>query len=98
MTIVERWYEKFGRALDLLRGRSQAYKLTFGKPDANRVLVDLARFCRANASTFHPDPRVAAALDGRREVWLRIQNHLRLTPEQLLNIYSRADMPPEQEN
>jgi len=37
-----------------------------------RVLADLARFCRANESTFHADPRTHALLEGRREVWLRI--------------------------
>ena len=89
-TMVERWYEKFGKTLDFLRGRSQSYKLTFGNPAGDRVLVDLAKFCRANDTTFHADPRVAAHLDGRREVWLRIQNHLRLNPEQLLSIYAQG--------
>lgn len=48
------------------------------------VLVDLAEFCRANESCFHQDPRVHAALEGRREVWLRIQEHVHLTPAQLM--------------
>ena len=88
MTVVEQWYAKFGKTLDFLRGRSQSYKLTFGNPTGNRVLADLAKFCRANDTTFHADPRIAAHLDGRREVWLRIQNHLRLNPEQLMSIYA----------
>ncbi len=48
------------------------------------VLLDLAEFCRANESCFHEDPRMHAALEGRREVWLRIQEHIHLTPAQLM--------------
>ena len=64
---------------DLLIRRHQDYVQTFKGPVPDRVLADLARFCRANESTFHPDPRVHAVLEGRREVWLRIQKYLRLT-------------------
>ena len=64
---------------DLLVLRHQDYARTFDGPVAERVLADLARFCRAGESTFHPDPRVHAVLEGRREVWLRIQKYLRLT-------------------
>ena len=99
MTVVEQWYAKFGKTLDFLRGRSQSYKLTFGNPTGNRVLADLAKFCRANDTTFHADPRIAANLDGRREVWLRIQNHLRLNPEQLMSLYAGgASSPTENDN
>lgn len=68
-----------------LRDRSIAYQITFNKESrhANAVLKDLARFCRAADTTFHTDPRVHAILEGRREVWLRIQNHLNLTPEEI---------------
>lgn len=63
--------------------RQQQYKQTFKGPVAEEVLKDLARFCRANTSTFHEDARLHAMAEGRREVWLRIQNHLRLTPDEL---------------
>ncbi len=43
-------------------------------------------FCAANVSTYHIDSREHARLEGRREVWLRIQQILLLTPEQLLKI------------
>lgn len=72
-----------------LFARQADYQQTFtGEPQA-RTLADLAAFCRANQSTFHPNPHVAARLDGRREVWLRIQDHLRLSPEQLWDLYSK---------
>lgn len=48
------------------------------------VLIDLQEFCRANESCFHQDPYVHAALEGRREVWIRIQEHIHLTPAQLM--------------
>lgn len=68
-----------------LEGRAGSYRRVFmpADQDAQDVLADLAKFCRAHESTGHVDSHVAARLDGRREVWLRIQNHLRLTDDQL---------------
>ena len=70
--------------------RRTAYVVTFDGPMGQEVLEDLARFCRAGKSTFHPDPHLAAKLDGRREVWLRIQNNLRLSDEQLWALHAPA--------
>lgn len=67
-----------------LASRRRAYQVTFGNEAAKTVLEDLAGFCRANESCVVPgDDRATAVLEGRREVWLRIQEHLRLTEEQL---------------
>lgn len=68
---------------DLIVSRRQAYRALFRGPHRDKVLEDLAMFCRAHESTFHEDTRLAANLDGRREVWLRIVNHLRLSDEDL---------------
>lgn len=73
---------------EFLRTRKRNYQLAFGQPAGQEVLIDLAKFCRADRSTFHADPRSHALLEGRREVWLRIQQHLNLTPEQLTALYS----------
>jgi len=72
----------------LLSFRKQAYAITFNKESvhAQRVIKDLAKFCRANSTTFHPDPRMHAVLEGRRETFLRIQQFIQLTPEELLKI------------
>ncbi len=80
------------KARALLTSRKRAYETTFNfeRIDGKAVLKDLAEFCRANKSTFSPDPRVHAVLEGRREVWLRIQKYLNLTPEQLWEL-SRKD-------
>ena len=97
MTMIERWYEKFGKALDFLRLRRQSYMLTFGNDHGKRVLADLAKFCRANETTFHTDPRMHAELEGRREVWLRIMNHLNYGPEKLLEIYNQGVTRPSED-
>lgn len=67
--------------------RQYAYRVTFKGPLAEEVLIDLARFCRANQSTFHENDRAHAMAEGRREVWLRIQQHLNLKPEDLWKLY-----------
>jgi hypothetical protein len=77
------------KAKQWLRHRASAYRATFNteERDTQVVLADLAKFCRADRSTFHPDPHVAARLDGRREVWLRLTQHLNLTTDQLYALY-----------
>lgn len=76
--------------------QARSYNLTFqrNQPANLEVLDDLARFCRANETTAYfdakthvYDPYMSAKLDGRREVWLRIQQRIHLTPEQLAQLY-----------
>ena len=74
--------------LEFLRHRRGAYVSGFTAPGCDILLEDLAKFCRANQSCFDPDPRIHAALEGRREVWLRIQQHLNLKPSELLALYN----------
>jgi len=71
------------RVKDFLFSRQQAYRSVFDGPKGDIVTADLARFCRAVESTGHPDPHMAARLDGRREVFLRIQQHLQLSQDDL---------------
>jgi hypothetical protein len=76
--------------------RAIAYGRTFGgekNPLAEIILEDLAKFCRANETTFHPDARVSAVLEGRREVWLRVQEFMTLNAEQLLEKYTKNPTP-----
>lgn len=74
-------------ARDVLARRREAYVQTFSGPVAQKVLADLARFCRASESTFHADPRVHAVAEGRREVWLRITKYLNLSTQELMEFY-----------
>lgn len=80
----------FRETLNFLVNRKRSYQLVFRSPAGREVLRDLAKFCRANQSTFHADARAAAALDGRREVYLRILQHLKLTPEELYDTFGGA--------
>lgn len=77
--------------MDVLRNRKRAYQQVFIQNIASEsVLADLARFCRAGKSTFDPDPRVHALIEGRREVWQRIADHLNCTEDELYNIFVRG--------
>jgi hypothetical protein len=79
--------EAWRRVLSFLQGRKRAYQLAFGSPAGEAVLLDLAKFCRAHETCFDPDPRIHAVLEGRREVWLRIQQHMNLSVNQLAALY-----------
>lgn len=81
------------RVQDYLSRRRNAYCKVFLNldgltPFGEIVLEDLAKFCRAHESTFNMDARAHAVAEGRREVWLRIQKHLRLSDEQLWSLYN----------
>lgn len=67
--------------------RRYSYRLTFEGIHGKRVLRDLAKFCRAHETTFHEDPRIHAVMEGRREVWLRIQGNLHLDDDALWDLY-----------
>jgi hypothetical protein len=86
---------KSEQAKEFLLHRTRAYRRIFLEhgDDTHLVLSDLAKFCRAHESTFHPDPHVAARLDGRREAFLRISQHLNLTNEQLWLLFTTSPMP-----
>ncbi len=77
--------------------RSIAYGIIFDdkSPFTKTVLEDLAEFCRASESCFHPDPRVHAVLEGRRECWLRIKEFLTLNAEQLVEKYTKTPQTPQ---
>lgn len=72
--------------LAAIRGKRAAYQATFlNSPTGRIVLEDLARLCRAHESTYHPEH--SQRLDGRREVWLHIQQYLRLSDEDLWKLF-----------
>lgn len=66
--------------------RKLAYAKVFGNfadPDVAFVLEDLAFFARAHRTAMHPDARMHALIEGRREVYYRIVDYARL-PTDLL--------------
>lgn len=67
--------------------RKTAYQKTFNNPEGRKVLADLRRFCRATQPTADVNNVQATyLLEGRREVWCRIQAHLQLTDEEVYNL------------
>lgn len=90
--MIREIYDRLRMALET---RRHAYSRTFAgergsSPDI--VIRDLAKFCRAHASTFSPDQRIHAVMEGRREVWLRIQQHMNMTPDELWQLYDGRDV------
>jgi hypothetical protein len=76
----------------IVAGLKEAYLEFKGSPAGNLVLSDLARFCRATSTTWSDDARHHARLEGRREVWLRITEHMHLTTEQLQALYDQRNI------
>lgn len=76
--------------LEAFREMRKAFQLAFCNPAGNLVLQKLAPFCRANESCAVPgDTDRTMLLEGRREVWLLIQNYLNLEPAELIALYQR---------
>ncbi len=82
--------QQLASTVDRLELRKREY---MGIPQG--VLDDLRGFCRADRSCFDPDPRIHAVMEGRREVWLRIQQHIDLEVNHLLRLYSAGRLSTE---
>jgi hypothetical protein len=77
-------------ALQIFTDCKRAYQLAFGTVAGQAVLADLTPFCRAKETCVVPGDRDRTyVLEGRREVYLRIREYLELTPEQLVERYTR---------
>ena len=95
-----------GEFLDLIRGAKRDYLFCFGSPAGRHVLADLAKFCRATQTCIVTpgggDVRIpidkdrTLVLEGRREVWLHIQQYLNLTSEELHHIYNPYQVSEEE--
>jgi hypothetical protein len=95
----------FRKIAELIFRRRNAYRAIFlpgGQVGvaANIVLSDLKQFCRADRSTMvvsmvsqRIDPVASAILEGRREVWLRIMNHLHISDADLFGINDPEGQP-----
>lgn len=84
-------HEQIARATSILRERKTAYSRVFRDGNASLddikvVVEDLSRFCRKTRSTFHPNVQMAARLDGRREVILRVFEYLDLSTDELVQL------------
>lgn len=81
--------DSLAKLQSLFARKTFAYNQVFDRKNqyTREVLMDLARFCRAHDSTFNKDDRLHAALEGRREVYLRIQEFLNLSPDEILELH-----------
>ena len=69
--------------LNFLTERKRAYQMAFKSVAGEAVMKDLTRFCRAKITTAGDE-----LLEGRRQVFLRIQQHLELDVDQLFKLYA----------
>lgn len=77
-------------ALEYFSEWKVAYQLAFGNARETPAFADLAMFCRERQTCVVPGDREQSyVLEGRRQVILRLQNFLDLTPEQLRDLYTR---------
>jgi hypothetical protein len=77
-------------ALKFFTERKTAYQIAFGGAHGQAVLDDLTPFCRARETCVVPGDRDRTfVLEGRREVFLRIEDYLNLTPEELVQLRTR---------
>ena len=86
------------RLFEFIKRRRAAYKMArdaqfeLAQPATQNMLIDLADFCRASESCValdangKVDVERSLILEGRREVWLRMQNHFNLTTKQLYRL------------
>lgn len=78
----------FDAARGLVSRRRTSYVMTFKNGPGFEVLEDLARFCRAGQTPFHPNQRLNDIMIGRHEVWMRIQQHLQLSDDELWALFA----------
>ncbi len=94
-------YEKAGEADDglkaYLRERQRAYKTVFkDSPEVRFVLQDLALFCRAYETRYHPEDKKQHMLEGRAETFYRIITNARLDNDTLFLLITDAKAKMEQ--
>lgn len=79
-------YQRAFSSKSRVRPIRKAYQRVFLSEAGQMVLQDLSRFCRATEPCFDPDEKMTYLLIGRHETWLRIQNHLNLSADELYTL------------
>lgn len=80
-----------------LKGRRRHYRALFAQrnPSTAAVMTDLAKFCSFFDTTYDTETGrdFALILEGRRQVFLRILQHTKLSPEELFAHFGNLDEP-----
>lgn len=77
-------------ALQEFADRKRAFNSAFAmQPHGAKVMELLGLFCRSRDTTAIGDASMVHLLEGRRQVFLLIQDYLELTPEQLIRKYTK---------
>lgn len=92
------------KSVQRILNRKASYRRTFMDAsgnisrDAEVVLADLRKFCRATSSTVTVspvtksiDPIAMGMAEGRREVWMRLMAHLHIDEKQVFNLQEDND-------
>jgi len=85
------------QALQIFTDCKRAYQFTFETEPGKAALADLAKLCRAGENAAVPgDHDRTWALIGRREVYLYIRDYLDLTPEQLVEKFTKPALTEQE--
>lgn len=88
MSDEKKWIA-YQRVLDFLKLRKRSYQFTFGQPQHNEALKDLAKFAHIGKAAYHSKRRLNDILIGRQEMFFRITEHLKLQPDELYDLYNK---------
>lgn len=72
--------------------KRQAYQAVFKGPHGEEVLRDLAHFCCAYKSSPDLSHAVLAKKEGLRAVWLRIQNYLNISDDDVWRLFKQEEV------
>ena len=78
--------------LKILKGKERAYRLSLGNEAGKDVIADLRSFCNGTRSNFSPDALEMARMEGRREVFMRIMNFMKVDYEQYYDYEEDLDV------
>lgn len=67
--------------------KRRAYQSVFKGPQGEEVLKDLAEFCGMHRDCFNENPYIMAHNTGVRKVFLRIQNMMNVTDQQIWEMF-----------
>ena len=92
--------EQLNAYIEDVKNREISYKNCFdtSQLENRAVLADLALFCRMFTTTSGADPNNQEdpkVLEGRRQVFLRIQEHLQFSPMQLYALHPLRKITPQ---